>query len=496
LVDFQKVLVVGSHFSPNASLASVECGPGTIDINSCDLSTVQYMTSDAQGSFVTRRPVRRLINVNGTTIDCAAPTNCVLGAGNIANYDESAGSPITFDPSKPPVPTKLVAIPSTNLRDHQLVTVKGSGFFPGSYVYVAECSSAALYDCAYETQRFGTAGPDGTFTIENYALERQFSTYDPQFPSEMIDCAASPGTCALTTQAGAYSTTPVSAPLTFNPAFPPVVPAISVTPSTGLADLQLVNVRGYGFLPGSQVYLYECATAVPGCDGGTTYVTAGFHGQFSLTMAARRRFASPGPNGVVPFDCAVHLGACAITAQSQSSFAPTTVALGFDPAKPPATPAAVVVPNQNLLDNQRVGVLLHGFAPFSGVTLLQCGAEAVTNQDFAYCDSSNETVANTPASGGDPSASFFVHTEIAGRNGLIDCTTPGACVLIATTNSYYPYGGFATAAGAAPRVAGPQRPSADPRALPAPDLSSRPLFAAPGSTIPATAVVPLQFRPR
>jgi hypothetical protein len=507
LVDLQNVLVVGGNFSPNASLGTVECEPGAIDESSCDLSTLVYTSANEKGAMLLRRPVRRIISVGGSNVDCAAPASCILGVGNIADLTEAAGAPISFDPNVPPVVPKLAAVPSTKLRDHQLVTVVGSGFNPGSSIQVSECASNG-FDCAYETFRFGDVNDKGNVVIRNFALERLIQSYDENGPVT-IDCAATPTTCVLQAQTSGFGGGVVNASLAFDPRIPPVVPALSVSPSTNLGDLQLVNVSGYGFLPGVQVNISECAQDTFACDPGSRTATAGFQGQFTITMAVHRRLAAQGQLGIDPTDCAAHLGACLINAYAQGTNTAPSVALGFNPRKPAVNPSMLVVPNTGLVDNQRVGIVLNGFGAFGQTAVVECSADAVADQNLSYCDPSTELVTTTPANASAPTLSFFVHRQIAGQDGLVDCAAKaGACVLVALPYQFFGYfGGVSNGslgAGAKSTTSAQPAPAArnafglplvGGKALPGPTLAGRAALAVPGSSIPGIAVQSLSFRP-
>ena len=71
LVDLQKVLLVGSHFSRNALVGTVECSSSAVDESGCDLSTLVYGNADSKGALTLRRYVRRIITVGAGPIDCA-----------------------------------------------------------------------------------------------------------------------------------------------------------------------------------------------------------------------------------------------------------------------------------------------------------------------------------------------------------------------------------------------------------------------------------------
>src|SRR6476620_7798566 len=71
-----------------------------------------------------------------------------------------------------------------------------------------------------------------------------------------------------------------------------VLPIVTVSPSTGLVDLQTVTVTGSGFSANAQVATVQCRSAAIGasdCDPGTlVYKQADANGAFTLTRYVRR----------------------------------------------------------------------------------------------------------------------------------------------------------------------------------------------------------------
>jgi Neocarzinostatin family len=191
--------------------------------------------------------------------------------------------------------------------------------------------------------------------------------------------------------------------------------------------------------------------AVPSpCDYTTLRsVTAGLHGEFTLTYAVRRDIvAYIAPTGNTTIDCASAAGACALTIQGTQSQPTTAIALGFDPSVPAVTPTISADPNTSLSDNQTVTVSLQGFTPNQPAQIIECSAEAVDETpNLGYCDyTTGQNV--TPQAGPAFQTQFVVRSVIGGQGGLTDCTTrAGACVLVASANGgggYY-YGGLTTA---------------------------------------------------
>jgi hypothetical protein len=191
LIDRQSVQVEGTGFTPRASIALVECESGSTAISDCDLSTILIVTADPSGNMESTYQVARVINVNGSSLDCAAPTGCALGAGNVDDYLQRSVVPISF--ANAPVPRPAVTvIPSTNLLDGQAVTVTGSGFSAYATISVSECRSGATgpTDCAVETDQLTTADASGSIST-TYKVAQ-----DIQVASTSVDCLV-PGACEL-----------------------------------------------------------------------------------------------------------------------------------------------------------------------------------------------------------------------------------------------------------------------------------------------------------
>ncbi len=97
LTDGQVVTVSGSGFSPFAMIGMTTCLAGTRTINNCDINGAKLLNSDGTGAFSTTYPVRKVVMINGTAVDCgAAPGTCVLGVANIGDYIEFSLTSLTF----------------------------------------------------------------------------------------------------------------------------------------------------------------------------------------------------------------------------------------------------------------------------------------------------------------------------------------------------------------------------------------------------------------
>jgi neocarzinostatin family protein len=130
LADGQLVTVHGASFSAGAEVGIVECQGGAIGPSSCDLSTLRYAPTSATGTVDAKFVVSRMINVNGSSIDCAQPSACILGVGNTANYAEAAAAPLNFNPNLPLAPPlqMLAQVDPTGLvNPHTGVAIVGGG---------------------------------------------------------------------------------------------------------------------------------------------------------------------------------------------------------------------------------------------------------------------------------------------------------------------------------------------------------------------------------
>jgi LPXTG-motif cell wall-anchored protein len=117
-----------------------------------------------------------------------------------------------------------------------------------------------------------------------------------------------------------------------------VAPTLVVTPATGLADGQTVEVGGSGFGAGSQVALGECragATSDADCSvAGALVATADSSGAFTAQFTVSRVLTI----GTSTLDCST-VGSCVIAAgelPGLSTFA--TAAISFAPPPPPPAP--------------------------------------------------------------------------------------------------------------------------------------------------------------
>ena len=208
--------------------------------------------------------------------------------------------------------------------------------------------------------------------------------------------------------------------------------SLTVTPSTGLVELDSVTVEGTEFSPNAQVGF--CQVVDDGSlfldqrDCGTPFgtTTTSPAGDFSAQQTVRRFLHDTLPTRDV--DCAVE--SCAIAAAEVVDIPGTIVLtpIAFAPAPPPpATRGSITVTPQNPVNGQQVTVDGTGFRPNAKIEILQCGTDPQSTP--ADC-SQNFTTAVADAAGAF-SGSFAVQESISRPAGRVECDSPGICVIAA-----------------------------------------------------------------
>jgi len=339
LVDGQSVTVSGSGFEANSQIGVLQCRTGG-GFGECTTANVRFVQTDNAGDFLTLFPVRRLLNVGGTSTDCADEGACVIAAGLYSGDLSTTSAPIRFDPDVPPPPPPTVtATPDTDLVDGQTITLAGSGFTPGT-VAAVQCATAVpgAPGCTTGRPVFGEADEEGEATIE--LRVRRFLTIQ----GTTYDCAE-PGTC--TAAIGEISTmTGASAAITFDPEAPLLPPpTVTVQPTTGLVDGQDVTITGSGYEPNVGVTIVQCRTVGGDTSGRGCHmpslrgVSTDDEGAFTTTFRVLDRLTTQ--SGEV--DCAVAAGTCMIAVVWQPDITTavvTEVSFAAEPAPTTTTPAA------------------------------------------------------------------------------------------------------------------------------------------------------------
>jgi hypothetical protein len=113
LADGQVVTVTGTNFPANTDVVVVQCSADPPIPDNCDLSSVQFVTTDSAGRVSTQFLVaRKLINGLGEESDCATAT-CVMAVSDldVGIFDST---PITFNPSAPLAPPLVFGVSISN----------------------------------------------------------------------------------------------------------------------------------------------------------------------------------------------------------------------------------------------------------------------------------------------------------------------------------------------------------------------------------------------
>ena len=233
--------------------------------------------------------------------------------------------------STPAAPVVTVT-PDTGLVDGQTVTVAGSGFLPEEPLVMLVCAGEL---CApnYRGLPNGSADTSGVLDSDQVVSRLLFGP-----DGTVHDCALQ--ACTLRIRSLESSVPYRDVPLVFDAAVPPpALPALVVSPPTGLVDGQTVKVTGSGFQRGFiTVVISQCrAGAVSEADCIGSF---GARGDAFVIDLAVTRFLDL-PSGRV--DCAV-AGACVVMSNPGTPGPLSTTAAIWFAAVPDAT-IPVVSPN-------------------------------------------------------------------------------------------------------------------------------------------------------
>jgi acetyl esterase/lipase len=268
LVDGQTVTVTGTGFVWQEWVQVVQCAAGLTDWSQCDWETWGFASTPG-GSFQTDVPVFAVISVDGGTIDCRSPGQCVLA---MVTEGESARDavtvPLAFDPEAPVQPGPTITVsPDVDLVDGDTVRVGGRGFLRSSerWVQIFQCAPTDADPdraCHPSSDDFLPVDADGTFTVDQSVYARI------PLDDGLYDCRTSVEPCSIVATPWLGSARAARADLRFDPDGPVLPdPLIEVTPATELSDFNTVAVSGTNFSPGSRVSVQVCSAETPSnCD--------------------------------------------------------------------------------------------------------------------------------------------------------------------------------------------------------------------------------------
>ena len=307
-----QVAVHGTGFSPGESVNAEFCADSP-NGSACAFDG-GFALADAGGVVDLTVGVRRRISYGGgePTVDCVdAGSHCYVEVFGQRSYEQVLAD-VTFDPNAPvPPPPAATVTPDHDLGYHQVVTVAGSNFTPGT-VYVSQCAPVDGEDpYPYCIGGGPSLTADASGHLSGTMTVDRIVRLGPGFS---VDCATTATPCILEFGNPGGLDDVVDVPLAFDPDAPvPPPPAVTVTPSAHLFDGQHVTVAGRNFTPGTQVGVTECRAGVPviadGCDIGQVRVaTVAADGTFS------RRFVTESVLGTAdgPIDCTTAANACVL----------------------------------------------------------------------------------------------------------------------------------------------------------------------------------------
>ncbi len=186
------------------------------------------------------------------------------------------------------------------------------------------------------------------------------------------------------------------------------IPTVSVTPSTGLSDLETVTVAGTGLVADASFNVAQC-NIFNGKAGGVCYeptrksVTTDSSGAFTTSFVVRRIIVETGAS----VDCASGPARCGIIVGETNQV--VVAPLAFDASVPANGPAVTALPDTGLHDGDTITVAGTGFTPDQKVVIAQC---ASTSLGLASCDPSNETTVLADGKGSFPATAFVVRASI------------------------------------------------------------------------------------
>ena len=192
---------------------------------------------------------------------------------------------------------------------------------------------------------------------------------------------------------------------------------VSVTPSTGLTDGQVVQV----VVAEPDLLITECLATISldGNLGDCGVIASGSTAGSSYTVSQSLLTS----HGLI--DCGAAPGTCVIAAGNPSDLS-TPSNIGTAPLSfaAPAPPAFVVVPTSDLIEGESVRVAARGFGANRPAVVQQCAIDTAPS----HCDS-RVLNASTDASGS-LDVLFTVHRSLTTPSGAFDCGVV-TCVITA-----------------------------------------------------------------
>jgi LPXTG-motif cell wall-anchored protein len=330
LADRQTVSVVVTGMVWSTRARVTQCATAAVDYRLCDTEVAAYAEVVGGAVTVDLAVSAVLDTYEGGAVDCREPGACIVvassGFGRIAG--KSATAPVTFDPATVVVPATLTVEPAADLVDGQTVTVTGAGFTPG-FVALYQCGpDPADGSCRWSGSGADVAA-DGTFSV-TAQVQAILDTDAGQ-----VDCRTSDPRCQMVATAGSPASLRAGrAELGFVPDGPVRPgPAVTVTPSTDLADPAVVTVTASGLSPHGFAAVAVCAAGTSHCDPeADTYVDVDPQGAAGpVTLGVAGTFTAGDGTAV---DCRADPG-CAVVVRDELGGRSGSAPLSFAPAVAP-----------------------------------------------------------------------------------------------------------------------------------------------------------------
>jgi hypothetical protein len=372
----------------------------------------------------------------------------ITSATSAIGVGQAAGAPEARAQAGGP---EVTASPSTGLLPGDAVTVTGTGFVPGLYLQLwctpdLDPSDPATMDPACRTAQQTTqitVGADGTFTTD-FTVVRATGDWFEEFV-----CGDGAETCSVAVGTGepgqAGATVVAAVPLGLVPE------TLTVTPSSGVLDGQMITVEGAGLPPNSSSMVLRCPNGTSGysyellekCDllhgGAWRSLDADSAGRGTLTLRTQVLvgYGTQFGQTVCTDQCHVRV---MVGGASRFREAPFTY----------AEAELAATPDEGLADGQAVQVDATGLAlsyagarvwifPSGGWSLAQCDASVLVGSGgsgpglgdlFDLCAAAPTTRGVTVDANElhEPIEVRSQFTSFLGRE--VDCgSSPGACVV-------------------------------------------------------------------
>ncbi|MFL6207159.1 MAG: neocarzinostatin apoprotein domain-containing protein [Acidimicrobiales bacterium] len=355
--------------------------------------------------------------------------------------------------------------PNADLDDGDVVTANGPGFVAGERVGIVQCASEAgegnggtrearvgIDACDVGGVAYANADADGvatgTFTVHRVLTTPATGT---------VDCAAEARRCIVAMGALQDYDRSGGFGLAFRGGGEPVdIPTVTVSPTDGLSDGDVVHVEGKGFAPGP-VSLSECAIDPAGCwtvgepfaltadeveAAGLTEVFGGAYEGVGLVADAAGRVSGdvpvwrflPTEDPSSYIDCAV--SRCTLRFTSElGGHSPAPPALQFrSGGAAPRPPAIAVSPDHDVRRGQEIVVRGAGFEPGADYSISMCAGRPGDPAEVYACVSPDDQQHQIEDDGG--FARLFQVPDISGLSGEVPTTT--SCADEATCGSPLP----------------------------------------------------------